>query len=68
MRSPFSKDVYIRVTADGNGLICTTRYGWFRPTVTTVPLREPSEHEDDEMATRRQTKWPRSMLGLTDMF
>lgn len=66
MRSPFSKDIYIRVTADETGLVCTTKCGWFRPKVTTLPLRGPSEQDEAEMAARRQTKWPRSMLGLTD--
>lgn len=69
MKSPFSKEVYIRLTDDESALICTSKYGCFFSKVITFPLRkEPAQDLEAEIAVRRLTRWPRSVLGLTDSF
>ena len=65
MRSPFSSEVYIRVSE--NGLVCTTKRGWLPRRVTVIPMHPPSERDTDaELAPKRDIRWPRSVLGLTD--
>ena len=69
MRSPFSKEVYIRLTDDEDALICTNQYGRLFSKAITFPLqRQPSHDVDAEATTPRVARWPRSLLGLTGEF
>jgi hypothetical protein len=67
MRSPFSKEVYIRLTDDETALICTSKYGRLLSKATKFPLhRLPVREVHAEIATPRAARWPRSFLGLTE--
>jgi hypothetical protein len=69
MRSPFSKEVYIRLTDDEAALICTSKYGRLFSKAITFPLqRQPARDVDAEAATPRVARWPRSLLGLSGEF
>jgi len=63
MRSPFSKEIYIRLSDDDTAFTCTW-HRWFLSKVTTFSLRKHSDRSDDESATPQCR--PRSLLGLTD--
>jgi len=65
MKSPFSKEIYIRLSDNHTAFTCT-RYQWFRSKVTTFSLRKQSERSDEETSTPQLTRRPRSLLGLTD--
>ena len=69
MRSLFSKEIYIRLTDDDTALICTSKYGRILSKTETFPLqRQPAEDTDAGIAAPRVSRWPRSLLGLTDEF
>jgi hypothetical protein len=66
MRSPFSKEVYIRLTDDETALICTSKYGRLFSKATAFPLQaQPVRDVHAEIAVTRAARWPRSFLGLT---
>jgi len=67
MRSPFSKDIYIRLTDNETALICTSKYGRLLSKATLFPLQSQTAQDvHAEAATPRAARWPRSFLGLTD--
>jgi hypothetical protein len=69
MRSPFSKEVYIRLADDETALICTSKYGRLFSKATAFPLqRQPAHDVDAEATTPRAVRWPRSLLRLTGEF
>ena len=69
MRSPFAKEVYIRLTDDETALICTSKYGRLLSKATTFPLqKQPARDVHAEIAASRAARWPRSLLGLNDEF
>jgi len=69
MRSPFSKEVYIRLTDDEAALICTSKYGRLFSKAITFPVeRQPAHHVHAEATKPRVARWPRSLLGLTGEF
>lgn len=69
MRSPFSKEVYLRLTDDETAVICTSKYGRIFSKAITLPLRnQPAHNVDAEASTPRAARWPRSVLGLTGEF
>lgn len=66
MRSPFSKDIFIRLSGDDE-LVCTTQVGWLPRKVTAVPLTGPTEEESESnLAARREARRHGSVLGLSD--
>ena len=67
MRSPFSNEIYIRLTDNETGLACTRKYWRLFSKVTTFPLNgRPKFDTDSEMDPPRMIRRPRSLLGLTD--
>ncbi len=65
MKSPFSKEIYIRLNDDCAGFTCT-RYRWFHRKMTAFSLRNASQPADTDIAVPRPLQRPRSVLGLTD--
>ncbi len=65
MKSPFSKEIYIRLSDDEAAFTCTS-YRWFLSKMVTFSLRNQPHPADTEVATPPATRWPRSLLGLTD--
>jgi len=65
MKSPFSKEIYIRLNDDETGFTCT-RYQWLLRKVTSFSLHGESEHSAAEIPAPPATRWPRTLLGLTD--
>ena len=65
MKSPFSKDIYIRLNDDDAGFTCT-RYRWFLRKVSAFSLCNESQPSAPDIAVPRPLQRPRSVLGLTD--
>jgi len=65
MKSPFSKEIYIRLNDDEAGFTCT-RYQWFLRKVTAFSLHNESQPADADIAFPRPLQRPPSVLGLTD--
>jgi len=69
MRSPFAKEIYIRLNDDETALVCTSKYGRLLSKAATFPLqRQPARDVDAEIAMPRVARWPRSLLRLNGEF
>ena len=65
MKSPFSKEIYIRLSDDETAFTCTS-YRWFLSKMVTFSLRNKLHPADTEVATPPAAPRPHSLLGLTD--
>ena len=65
MKSPFSKEIFIRLDDDESSFTCT-KSQWFRSKVTTFSLHKKPSDNDADIGVPRVNRWPRTMLGLTD--